>query len=200
MRGGHVSFEADEWDVIEWTFPANLHLTGVFIAWENWQPGDYGYTGLANPAVMCNPTVQADAGQDIIEVPAGLRPYFDPTVIGSDIYVEIWTTKPGPLKERVKVVSVDANGLHLSKNLEYTHATSVVLIPLYGLYHPLEGDDGTEGGLYLCGSGNAILGSITRAEATKKLDANLCLCVRVKATSAVATRSLCANFLTFLNA
>ena len=210
MDGGAVSFVADEWDWVEWTLTEPLHMTGANISWEGWKAGDYGYAAIANPAAMHVLDVQANSGQADVDMGTGMEALaaaYNPVNVGAPVWVEFWLgdgvappstarVKANGLIERREVDSVSGTVVTLKENLSDTHLATdtCIMIPLVGLFSTPRGSKNLEGGVYLVGSANDILGSIDRHEATEELAAGLCVCLRVSATSEAATRTFAATF------
>ena len=199
MDGDAVSFTANQWSWIEWTLTENLHLTGALVSRMDWQVGDYGFAAIANPAGMKDVTVQANAGQADVDLGvAGYAGAYDPAVNNNKpVLMELWSASGGnrvDLIERRWVSSVSGSVVTLAENLTQTHAVGVIVIPVYSIYSVPRGDELLEGGIFMIGSGDSVLGSPDQKEATEEIPAGLCVCLRVKASGVTATRGLAVTF------
>ena len=198
MDGGAVSFAASEWAWIEFTLTEALHMTGACVCRCDWMVGDYGFAAIANPAGMKTVSVEAASGQATVDL--GSAPHaaaYDPANAGGPVLMELWSTSGGnrvDLIERRWVASVSGSVVTLSENLSQTHVVDSVAIPCYGVYSLPRGDDLVEGGIFMVGSGSSVMGSADQKEATNLIAAGLCVCLRVKATSATGDRKLAVTF------
>ncbi len=203
LEGGYVSYIEGEWGYVEWTLDKAVHLAGALTCWKNWKGGDYGYVAIANPAGMCTLAAQSNKDQVVITLPdAAYGPAYDPDIVGKPVDVELWASRgasTGDLRERISVQHVDGANVHCARNLKYDQPIGTICIPLYGLYSPMEGDDGLGGGIYLLDSGIEMLGSMTRSQVTEAIPVGQCVCLRAYAeASKTGTREIAINFSAFI--
>lgn len=161
LNGRYAEFGDGEWGCIEWTLPQSLSLTSAIVSLKNWQPGDFGFTTIANPMAMWPHAEGASAAQPVIDLgPNALIPdpqtgitianLYDPAhpvVGGADVWIEIWQgagtygvdmkrAKTPGLRERRKVASVSGSLVTLTEDLaigigDPLTAWDTILIPEY---------------------------------------------------------------------
>jgi len=147
LNGRFCKWGDGDWAAIEWTLPKQLSLTSALVSVKDWQPGDVGFTTVANPGAMWAHAEAALAGATEIDlgpnalIDVGVLQGGDPLgftiadlynpdhpAVQSDVWIEVWRgtgtyptdmkrTKNPGLVERRQVTEVNGSVLTLGDAL-----------------------------------------------------------------------------------